>query len=749
MREETYDISGMHCAACSASVERVTRKLPGVERSDVNLTTEKMTIRYDETKVTPEQIVAKVEKAGFGCTPHAEKKEAAEQALQDAEAAELRHKQWELITAGVFSLVLLYVSMGQMLPFGLPALPLPDLFSMHTHPVNFAILQLLLTIPVLYCGHHFFTSGFKALVHGNPNMDSLVAIGSACSFAYSVVMTFLISDDPHAYVHNLYYESAAVVLTLVSLGKFLESRNMHKTKGAITALMRLSPDTAILADSGNEVPTKSLINGDVVLVKPGARVPADGMVTQGESSVNEAMLTGESLPVEKTAGSEVIGGSVNLNGALYVQVTRTGEDTTLARIIRFVEDAQGKKAPISKTADKVAGVFVPVVMGIAVLAAVVWAIAGQPFAFVLRVFTSVLVIACPCALGLATPTAIMVGTGLGARHGILIRSGEILEITHSVDTVVLDKTGTVTRGEPAVTSVVPYQCGGDTLLTIAAAVESVSAHPLAAAITAYASSQGLGALPKPESFENLSGKGLRAVLNGETVLGGNRRLLEEAGVDVTPLLKEAERLSNQGQTPMFFAKGGVLLGLISVADSLKETSAAAIARMKELGIRTVLLTGDNHAAADHIGRLVGVDQVVAEVLPEEKAGVIQRLQAEGRKVMMVGDGINDAPALTQAEVGCAIGSGSDIAIESADIVLMRDDLQDVPRALRLSSLTLRDIKQNLFWAFCYNTIGIPIAAGLLYLFGGPLLSPMFAGAAMSLSSVCVVGNALRLGRARL
>ena len=749
MREETYDISGMHCAACSASVERVTRKLPGVERSDVNLTTEKMTIRYDETKVTPEQIVAKVEKAGFGCTPHAEKKEAAEQALQDAEAAELRHKQWELITAGVFSLVLLYVSMGQMLPFGLPALPLPDLFSMHTHPVNFAILQLLLTIPVLYCGHHFFTSGFKALVHGNPNMDSLVAIGSACSFAYSVVMTFLISDDPHASVHNLYYESAAVVLTLVSLGKFLESRNMQKTKGAITALMRLSPDTAILADSGNEVPTKSLKNGDVVLVKPGARVPADGMVTQGESSVNEAMLTGESLPVEKTAGSEVIGGSVNLNGALYVQVTRTGEDTTLARIIRFVEDAQGKKAPISKTADKVAGVFVPVVMGIAVLAAVVWAIAGQPFAFVLRVFTSVLVIACPCALGLATPTAIMVGTGLGARHGILIRSGEILEITHSVDTVVLDKTGTVTRGEPAVTSVVPYQCGGDTLLTIAAAVESVSAHPLAAAITAYASSQGLGALPKPESFENLSGKGLRAVLNGETVLGGNRRLLEEAGVDVTPLLKEAERLSNQGQTPMFFAKGGVLLGLISVADSLKETSAAAIARMKELGIRTVLLTGDNHAAADHIGRLVGVDQVVAEVLPEEKAGVIQRLQAEGRKVMMVGDGINDAPALTQAEVGCAIGSGSDIAIESADIVLMRDDLQDVPRALRLSSLTLRDIKQNLFWAFCYNTIGIPIAAGLLYLFGGPLLSPMFAGAAMSLSSVCVVGNALRLGRARL
>ena len=749
MREEKYDISGMHCAACSASVERVTRKLPGVERSDVNLTTEIMTICYDESQVTPEQITAKVEKAGFGCALHAEKQETTQQDPADAETAELRRKKRELIAAGIFSLVLLYVSMGQMLPFGLPGLPLPDLFSMHTHPVNFAILQLLLTVPVLYCGRNFFTSGFKALFHGNPNMDSLVAIGSGCSFAYSVVMTFLISDAPHTYVHNLYYESAAVVLTLVSLGKFLESRNMQKTKGAITALMKLAPDTAILAASGREVPTKSLKNGDVVLVKPGARVPADGVVTDGESSVNEAMLTGESLPVEKIAGSEVIGGSVNQNGALYVQVTRTGEDTTLARIIRFVEDAQGRKAPISKTADKVAGIFVPVVMGIAVLSAIAWAVAGEPFAFVLRVFTSVLVIACPCALGLATPTAIMVGTGLGAKHGILIRSGEILEITHRVDTVVLDKTGTVTKGEPTVMAVVPYQCGGDVLLTAAAAVESVSAHPLANAITAYAATQSLGELPRPEHFENLSGRGLRATLEGRTVLAGSRRLLEEAGVDPSPLLEEAERLASQGQTPMFFARDGVLLGLISVADPVKETSAAAIARMKELGIRTVLLTGDNHAAANHIGALVGADEVIAEVLPEEKAGVVERLEREGRTVMMVGDGINDAPALTAATVGCAIGSGSDIAIESADIVLMRSDLQDVPRALRLSALTLRDIKQNLFWAFCYNTIGIPIAAGLLYLFGGPLLSPMFAGAAMSLSSVCVVGNALRLGRAKL
>ena len=749
MREEKYDISGMHCAACSASVERVTRKLPGVERSEVNLTTGIMTIAYDESQCTQEQIVAKVEKAGFGAALHLEHPAPATvQDAEDAEAAALKRRKIELIAAAVFSAVLLYVSMGQMLPFGLPPLPLPDLFSMHTHPMNFAVLQLILTIPVLYFGRNFFHGGFKSLFHGNPNMDSLVAIGSGCSFAYSLVMTFLISDDP-SYVHNLYYESAAVVLTLVSLGKFLESRNMQKTKGAITALMQLSPDTAILADTGREVPTSQLKVGDVVLVKPGARVPADGTVTQGESSVNEAMLTGESLPVEKAVGSEVIGGSVNENGVLYVQVTRTGDDSTLSRIIRFVEDAQGRKAPISKTADKVAGVFVPVVMGIALLAAVIWAIAGQPFSFVLRVFTSVLVIACPCALGLATPTAIMVGTGLGAKHGILIRSGEILEITHSVDTVVLDKTGTVTEGTPAVTEVLPYQCAADDLPSAAAAVEAVSAHPLANAITAYAQEHGYGGTARPESFENLSGRGLKAVLGGETVLAGNRRLLEEHGVDVSPLASDAERLSAQGQTPMYFAKGGALLGLISVADPVKETSAAAIQKMREQGIRTVLLTGDNRAAAEHIGSLVGVDEVIAEVLPEEKAGVVERLQSQGRKVMMVGDGINDAPALTAATVGCAIGSGSDIAIESADIVLMRSDLQDVPRAIRLSRLTLRDIKQNLFWAFCYNTIGIPIAAGLLFAFGGPLLSPMFAGAAMSLSSVCVVGNALRLGRAKL
>ena len=749
MREEQYEISGMHCAACSASVERVTRRLEGVERSDVNLTTGIMTICYDEEKVTPELIIKKVEKAGFGAVlRQKEEKQESAQDQADAEKAELHRKKRELILSGIFSLVLLYVSMGQMLPFGLPSLPVPEFVDMHAHPVNFAILQLLLAIPVLYCGRNFFIGGFKALFHLTPNMDSLVAIGSACSFAYSVVMTFLIDYDAH-YVHNLYYESAAVVLTLVSLGKFMESRNMQKTKGAITALMQLSPDTAILALSGREVPTKSLKIGDLVLVKPGERIPVDGIVTEGESSVNEAMLTGESLPVEKGVGSEVIGGSVNLNGALTVQVSRTGEDTTLSRIIRFVEDAQGKKAPISRMADKVAGVFVPMVMTIAALAAIAWAVAGQPLPFVLRVFTSVLVIACPCALGLATPTAIMVGTGLGARKGILIRSGEILEITHSVDTVVLDKTGTVTEGHPTVTKLIPVGCTENELLRTAAAVEAVSAHPLAEAICTYAAKQGLSNLLKPERFENLSGRGLKAVLEENTILAGNRRLLLEQGVEISPLESQAAQLAAQGQTPMYFAKNGTLLGMISVSDTVKETSLIAIKAMKKSGIRVVLLTGDSRAAAEHIGRVVGVDEVIAEVLPEEKAGVVQKLQAEGRTVMMVGDGINDAPALTAATVGCAIGSGSDIAIESADIVLMRDDLMDVQRALHLSALTLRHIKQNLFWAFCYNTIGIPIAAGLLYLWGGPLLSPMFAGAAMSLSSVCVVGNALRLGRAKL
>lgn len=747
MREEKYEISGMHCAACSASVEKVTRRLPGVERSDVNLTTGLMDIVYDEQQATPEQICEKVRKAGFGIALHPDR--AAQQPpaeARDAAADALRDQKNRLIGAAVFSVLLLYVSMGQMLPT--PA-PLPGLFSMETHPVNFAVLQLLLTVPVLFFGRGYLSSGFSALLHRVPNMDSLVAIGSSCSFLYSLAMTFLISDVPH-HVHHLYYESAAIVLTLIMLGKFFESRSVQKTKGAITRLMALQPDTAVLADSGAEVSTSSLKKGDVILVKAGMKIAADGTVVRGSGSVNEAMLTGESLPVEKEAGSAVIGGSVAQDGVLYVEVTCTGEDSTLAQIIRFVEDAQGKKAPISRLADQVAGVFVPSVIGIALLSAVIWLLLGKGLAFALRIFTSVLVIACPCALGLATPTAIMVGTGLGASSGILIRSGEALEITHKVTAVVLDKTGTVTAGKPTVTELLPHGISSGELLRVAVTAESVSDHPLAKAIVEHGTGAGVQPSAQITEFENLSGRGLRAVLpDGGVLLAGTRRLLEENGVDAAPLLPDAERLAAQGQTPMFFARDGVLLGIISVADPIRPTSADAIRALREAGLKTVLLTGDSQAAARHIAAQAGIDQVIAEVLPADKAGVVERLQKSGEIVMMVGDGINDAPALVQADVGCAIGGGSDIAIESADLILMRGDLQDVPRAIRLSRLTIRNIKENLFWAFCYNTVGIPVAAGALYASAGILLTPMIAGAAMSLSSICVVSNALRLRTKKL
>ena len=746
MKAEKYDITGMHCAACSSAVERVTRKLPGVVRSEVNLTTGIMNIEYDETQTTQEAICKKVEKAGFGCALHEEAPAPKTEEDKKNEADEAyRAQKRSLIGAAVFSVLLLYVSMGQMLP---TPLPLPDLFSMTTHPVNFAVIQLVLTVPVLIFGKRYLIGGISALLHKNPNMDSLVAIGSGCSFAYSLVMTFLITDHPHQ-VHNLYYESAATVLTLIMLGKFLEARSVQKTKGAITKLMELKPDTALLAD-GREVPTASLKVGDVILVKPGMKIAADGIVVQGQGSVNEAMLTGESLPVDKEPGSEVIGGSVSQDGLLQVQVSRVGEDSTLSRIIRFVEDAQGKKAPIAKIADKVAGVFVPTVMAIAALAAVIWAIAGQDFSFVLRIFTSVLVIACPCALGLATPTAIMVGTGLGASNGILIRSGEALETTHTVTTVVLDKTGTVTEGKPSVQAVVPVDGISEAqLLAIAAAAESGSGHPLAKAVIEYAAQKNIEIPGVPEELENLAGRGLRAVVNGVTVLAGNQRLLEESGVDASALTEAAQRFASQGQSLLWFAANGRPLGLISVADPIKAGSPAAIRTLKENGIRTVLLTGDNRLAADAIAKQAGVDEVIAEVLPEEKAAVVQKLQKDGAVVMMVGDGINDAPALAQADVGCAIGNGSDIAIESASVILMRNDLADVARSIRLSRLTIRNIKQNLFWAFCYNTICIPVAAGVLYPAFQILLTPMIAGAAMSMSSLCVVSNALRLRTKKL
>ena len=744
MKTETYLIEGMHCAACSAAVERVTRRIDGVARSDVNLTMNRMTIEYDESKVTPQLIISKIEKAGYGARQLEAKKEEKKDldAEEKAQEAAFRRERNSIIAALVLAAVLLYISMGSM--FGAP---LPGIIDMHTHAVNFALVQLLLSTVIMYIGRRFYVSGFKALRHLNPNMDSLVAIGSTAAYIYSLVVLFLLSDHPSLVHDGLYFESAAVVVTLVSLGKHMESASKHKTTGAIRRLMALTPDTAVLrGENGSltEVPTEILRVGDVVLVRPGERVPLDGEVVEGEGGVDESMLTGESLPVDKAPGSEVIGGSIGVNGSLYVRITRVGADTTLSKIIKIVEDAQGKKAPISKIADKVAGVFVPIVMAIAVLAAIVWLIAGQEVSFVLKVFTSVLVIACPCAMGLATPTAIVVGTGLGAQNGILIKSGEALETLHGVNTAVLDKTGTVTEGKPAVTDVLCAGAPREEILAVASAVEAASAHPLAEAVLRAAGEEGICSSAQVTGFENLSGRGLSAQLGGEKVLVGSPRLMEESGVDVSAISGEAERLSGEGKTVMFVARGGALLGAIAVADPVRETSAAAIARLKEMGLRVVLLTGDNSRAANYIGAKVGADEVIAEVLPGDKADVVRSIQEKGGRVIMVGDGINDAPALTQADVGCAVGGGSDIAIESADVVLMKDDLGDVPKAVRLSRLTITNIKENLFWAFCYNTIGIPIAAGVLYPFFEILLSPMLGALAMSLSSVCVVGNALRL-----
>ena len=769
IQEETYTITGMTCAACSSAVERVTRKLDGVEASNVNLATGKLTIRYDTEKVTPDLIIAKVDRAGFGCQPfkREEEKTAPVRTREDSshlQDRELRERKHRLIGAWIFTLALMYVSMGSMLP---TPLPLPDLFDGSSHPTNFALLQLLLAIPVLFYGRFFYTNGLSALFHKNPNMNSLVALGSLVSFVYSLAITFLVADNPHQ-LHNLYYESATMVLTFVMTGKYMEERSKKKTKGAITALMELAPDTALLLRDGatQEVPAEQLMVGDLILVKPGTRIPADGEVVQGTSSVDESMLTGESIPVDKAEGSSVTGGSMNLNGALTLRVSRVGTDSTLAKIIAVMEDAQGKKAPIAKIADQVSGVFVPVVMGIAVVAALVWLVAGKDVAFVLQILTSVLVIACPCALGLATPAAIMVGTGLGASNGILIRSGEALEVAGKTTAVVMDKTGTLTEGRPRVTKIVTAENDSaleDQTLVLAAAAESVAQHPLASAILEKMTEKGKDSpvLPTVGSFENIPGKGIKATLeNQQEVLVGSSRLMEEASLAIGErLLQAGQELSAQGNTLVYVAtlepaRGNSpqtrkLLGLIAIADTIRDTSREAVEQFKSWGVKTVLLTGDNRRAGDFIGQQVGVDQVIAEVLPQEKAQVIERLQKEGHQVMMVGDGINDAPALVQADTGVAIGGGSDIAVEAGSVILMKSDVRDAAKTIRLSRLTLRNIRQNLFWAFLYNTIGIPIAAGVLYPFTGLLMTPMLAGLAMSLSSVCVVSNALRLKTKKL
>ena len=727
MKTQQYNVTGMSCAACSSSVQRVVSRLNGVQSCDVNLITGKMSVTFDENAVSSADFFRVVQKAGFGITSDIVKKEVKQQKESFA----------PIIVSLIFAAVLLYVSMGQML---FENLPLPSLFNMNKNPYNFAILQLLCCLPVLYVGRNFFIKGIPLLFKGRPNMDSLVAIGAGASLIYSVVMTFTLSFNPHA-VHNLYFESSAVVVALVMLGKFFERRSKAKTAKALEKLMELAPDTAVLFKDGKEyeIPTAEIKVGDILLIKAGAKIPLDSVVTDGESSVNEAMLTGESLPVDKRVGDKVFGGSVNLDGVLYVKVTHVGEDTTLSKIIKFVEEAQSKKAPISKTADKVAGVFVPVVIAIALVAAVIWLVAGKDIAFALKVFTAVLVIACPCALGLATPTAIMVGTGLGASNGILIRNGEVLEVIHNVKAVVFDKTGTLTVGKPTVTDYV----GNNSAIAVAAACEIASNHPLALAVREYADSLG-AAYTQPDEFKNISGKGVLATVDGNEVLVGKGAFLSDNGVDFTAFNENAQKFAGEGKSVAYVAVNGRCEGLFAIADTLKDNSLTAIQRLKKQGIKAVILSGDNKMAAEYIGKKVEADEVYAEVLPDGKAEIIKEIRQKYGTVMMVGDGINDAVALTEADIGCAIGGGSDVAIESADIVLMRSDICDVPRAINLSRFTIRNIKQNLFWAFCYNTICIPVAAGVLYAFGGPLLSPMLGGLAMSFSSVFVVGNALRL-----
>lgn len=746
MITEKYTITGMTCAACSSAVERVTRKLPGVSENSVNLTTGILTITYEEDKLTPADIIAKVDRAGFGAQLYVEKnKEEREEAKEYLEE-EVKRTKRRLVSNIILSIPLLYICLGHMLPI---PMPLPAFMDMHKHPMTFALVQLVLTVCVLINGRKFYIVGVKSLLKGNPNMDSLVALGTGSAFIYSLVMTILIPGDASC-VHNLYYESAAMVVTLVMVGKYMEGRSKNKTSEAIRKLMELAPDTAIVLRKGEqlEVPVEEVVRGEQILIKPGSRIPLDGKVLEGTTSVDESMLTGESIPVEKAVGDEVIGGSVNYQGAVVMKVTRVGADTTLAKIVKMMEDAQGKKAPISKLADTVAGYFVPSVMTIAIVAAIIWTILGHDITFVLTIFVSVLVIACPCALGLATPTAIMVGTGLGANHGVLIKSGEALEISHKVDAVVLDKTGTITEGKPAVMKVISHSLSEEEVLRIAASCEQVSEHPLGQAIVNAARERGVELIGVTE-FRSITGQGIEAVLDGKTYHIGNRKLCTEQNIDFAAYEAEAKEVAGKGQTPMYVGTEGHVIGVVSVADTLKETSASAIRKIKELGIEVHMLTGDNRLAADYIGNKAGVDQVIAEVLPNDKASVVESLQKQGKCVMMVGDGINDAPALVQADVGVAIGSGSDIALDSSDVVLMKSDLMDVYKAIRLSKATIRNIKQNLFWAFFYNACGLPIAAGVLYPINGMLLSPIIGGLAMSFSSVFVVSNALRLRRTKL
>lgn len=737
MMTEQFAVTGMTCAACSAHVEKAVSRLSGVQSAPVNLMLGSMTVTYDEKAVTEGDIIAAVKAAGYGASPASQTDQG--QLRRDQDAA-LRRRKKHLIWSVVFLVPLFYLSMGHMM-----GLPLPQV--LHTHPLLLACLQLALVIPILILNRNYFTVGFSRLVKLSPNMDSLVAVGAAAGLVYSLIEMGLLAAGQVSGMPDLYFESAGMILTLVTVGKYLEERSRDKTTGAISALLALAPESAVVRRQGQEltIPTEEIVAGDTVIVRQGGRIPVDGVITDGHAAVDESAITGESLPVEKVPGDAVTSATVTSSGYLELRATRVGGDTTLSQIIRLMEEAASSKAPISRLADRISGIFVPAVMAISLTAALLWAfVGGMDVRFCLSIAIAVLVISCPCALGLATPVAIMVGTGQAAQQGILIKSAESLELLHKVQTVVLDKTGTVTMGQPRVTDIL---CAPgvteEELLCVAASAEKPSEHPLAHAIVEESQARHIPLCPV-SGFRSVPGGGIQATLSGEAVLAGNAGYLAQNGVSLAAMEADAHRLAEDGKTPLFFAESGRLLGCVAVADVVKPDSAKAIAALRRMGRRVVLLTGDNQRTANAIARQIGVDQVIAQVLPQDKAKCVAQLQQQGQRVAMVGDGVNDAPALAQADVGLAIGAGTDIAIESADVVLMKSSLLDIPAAMDLSRAVLRNIKQNLFWAFFYNSIGIPVAAGVLYPALHLTLNPMLAAAAMSLSSVCVVSNALRL-----
>lgn len=739
----TVPIGGMTCAACARRVEKSISRLDGVINVNVNLATEKATVEYDTKKVRLSVIKQAIEKAGYKAL-EIEKNTVDEDKLRKQK--EIRILWIKFAISAAFGLPLLYFAMTPMLswwPF-----PIPEALEPMKYPLRFAVLQLCLVIPIIGAGYKFYTIGFKSLLKGSPNMDSLVALGTSSAVIFSLYNTYRIIKGDHMAVESLYYETAGVIITLILLGKSLEAVSRGKTSEAIKKLMGLAPKTAIVIHDDNEieVPIDEVEIGDIILVKPGEKIPVDGEIVEGNTSIDEAMLTGESLPVDKKPGDKVYAASINKNGMIKFKATKVGADTALAQIIKLVEDAQGSKAPIAKMADIVSGYFVPIVCAIALTAFIIWLLSGQSLAFSLKIFISILVIACPCALGLATPTAIMVATGKGAENGILIKSGEALETAHKINTIVFDKTGTITEGKPEVTDIIAADgVKKERLLRIAASAEKGSEHPLGEAIINKAKALRLEPV-EVNSFEAVPGHGIEAVIDGINVLVGNSKLMDAKGISLEIMKEMSDRLAQEGKTPMYVAMDNKLSGIIAVADVVKENSIKAIKKLQSMGIEVAMITGDNIKTADAIAKQVGIDRVLAEVLPQDKASEVKKLQAEGKKVCMVGDGINDAPALAQADIGIAIGSGTDVAIESADIVLMKSDLMDVPTAIHLSKSTIRNIKQNLFWAFGYNSAGIPVAAGILHIFGGPLLNPIFAAAAMAFSSVSVVSNALRLKR---